>query len=104
MIATIMQARRISFLKVHLNAVFKECKRRPSLTLRIKVPRHTSKGNFHIHTYTIYFIKYLNISVLYMYNINSIVIVKRILYYPENLFHSYVVTYTVRFLTLFYIF
>lgn len=38
-----MQARRISFLKVHLNAVFKECKRRPSLTLRIKVPRHTSK-------------------------------------------------------------
>ncbi|XP_012528696.1 biotin--protein ligase isoform X2 [Monomorium pharaonis] len=38
-----MQARRISFLNVQLNSVFNECKRRPSLTFRIKLPRHINK-------------------------------------------------------------
>jgi len=45
MIATIMQARRISFLKAHLNTIFKESKNHPSISLKIKSLRHLNKGN-----------------------------------------------------------
>ncbi|XP_011695670.1 PREDICTED: biotin--protein ligase isoform X3 [Wasmannia auropunctata] len=40
MIATIMQARRISLLKAHLKAIFKGDKTHPSIVLRIKIPQH----------------------------------------------------------------
>ncbi|KAG5312966.1 BPL1 ligase, partial [Pseudoatta argentina] len=43
MIATIMQARRISFLKAHLNTIFKESKNHPSIALKIKSLRHLNK-------------------------------------------------------------
>lgn len=52
MIATIMQARRMSFLKTHLNAIFKGNKSRHSITLNIKSSQYL-EGNFaHIHTHT----------------------------------------------------
>jgi len=56
MIATIMQARRVSFLKAHLNTIFKENQNCPSVTLRIKSPQQLDNGNFYIYTYAIDFI------------------------------------------------
>lgn len=57
MIATIMQTRRIAFLKAHLDAVFKGNQNRPSITLRITSSRRVKKGNFYRYTYaTVYYI------------------------------------------------
>ncbi|XP_077264687.1 holocarboxylase synthetase-like protein [Temnothorax americanus] len=43
MIATVMQARRITFLKAHLDAIFKGNQNRPSFTLKIKSSRRLKK-------------------------------------------------------------
>lgn len=59
MIATIMQARTISFLKTHLHAIFKGNKNRSTIMLYIKPPQHPEEGNTYYIQY-IFYIFYIN--------------------------------------------
>lgn len=65
-----MQARRMSFLKAHLNAIFKGNKSRRSITLNIKSSQYL-EGNFaHTHTHRFYYIIIINVIFsLHIYNV-----------------------------------